>query len=231
MRIMAKIATAFRGGVRESAELVIDANCMRIFAQEIHECENHIRQTKQQLASIIAEKKRVGREVVSIQKGIGKYESRIATLLEQGDEDAALKLAQQVSEKESYLERNEKHYDRLNSHQSQMHETLQKMINKLENFRSEYRMAQSTGKMQSAQSKLSSNGSSAVARFTDMQESLDRIRSKQQQFSDEMTAMDEIDANLSGVDLQEESDLKASANDVLSRIKNRAKKTSAEAKD
>ena len=33
MRIITKLFTAVRGGARESAELVIDANGLRIFAQ------------------------------------------------------------------------------------------------------------------------------------------------------------------------------------------------------
>ena len=90
MRIMAKIATALRGGVRESAEVVIDANGLRIFAQEIHECENHIRQSKQQLASIMAERKRVNREVKNAQTEIHTIEQRITERLEQDDEGHAL---------------------------------------------------------------------------------------------------------------------------------------------
>ena len=82
MRIMHKLATALRGGVRETAEVVIDANSLRIFAQEIHECENHISQSKQQLASIMAEKMRIKREIQLIEKGIGQYEKRMAELLE-----------------------------------------------------------------------------------------------------------------------------------------------------
>lgn len=224
MRIMTKIATAFRGSVRESAEVIIDANSLRIFAQEIHECENHITQTKHQLASIIAEKRRVEREVGAIQSSIDQYEKRIADLLQQDDEISALKLAQQVSEKEAFLERNQKHCQQLQNHQDQLQQTLQKMINRLTNFRSEYRMAKSTGRMQSAQSKLANHSNGTVSRFGDMQDSLDRIREKQQQFSDEMNAMDQINANLAGVSVNDdEAELKASAKEILERVKRKNK--------
>jgi len=226
MRIMAKIATAFRGSVRESAEVIIDANSLRIFAQEIHECENHITQTKQQLASIIAEKRRVEREVGAIQNSIDQYETRMAELLQQDDEEAALKLAQQVSEKEAFLKRNQAHCSQLQNHQDQLQQTMHKMINRLDNFRSEYRMAKSTGKMQNAQSKLASHSDGTVSRFGDMQDSLDRIREKQQQFSDEMNAMDQINANLSGEAANDEADLKASAREVLDRVKRSSNTTS-----
>jgi phage shock protein A len=220
---MSKIATAFRGSVRESAEVIIDANSLRIFAQEIHECENHVTQTKHQLASIIAEKSRVEREVDIIQTSIEQYETRMAKLLQQDDEVSALKLAEQVSIKEAFLQRNQKHAEQLQNHQDQLQQTMHKMISRLDNFRSEYRMAKSTGRMQNAQSKLASHSSGSLSRFGDMQDSLDRIREKQQQFSDEMNAMDQINAALSGQQENDDIVLKASANEILNRVKSNNK--------
>lgn len=219
MRIMAKIATAFRGGVRESAEVIIDANSLRIFAQEIHECDNHVRNTKQQLASIIAEKRRIEREIVSNQESIFQYEKRIAKLLQQDDEEAALSIARHLSTKEVLLNRNQKHGLQLQNHEDRLQKTLQTMIHRLDHFRSEYRMAKSTGRMQSAQSKLASHREGTVSRFGDMQDSLDRIREKQMQFSDELAAMDQINANLSGESMDDEAGLNTSGNEILNRIK------------
>lgn len=219
MRIMAKLATAFRGGVRESAEVIIDANSLRIFAQEIHECDVHIKKTKQQLASIIAEKKRVEREVNATENMIDQYEKRLANLINEGNEVGALKLAKQISAKESLLSRNQKHYEKLQDHQDQMQQTLQTMVNRFDHFRSEYRMAKSTGKMQSAQSKLSGSSSGVVSNFVDMQDSLDRIREKQQEFSDEMTAMDQINAQLYGGVIDADEEQNSSAKEILERVK------------
>ena len=223
MRIMAKLATAFRGGVRESAEVIIDANSLRIFAQEIHECDIHIKKTKQQLASIIAEKKRVEREVASSESIIDQYEKRLAELIQQNDEVGALKLAKQISVKESLLHRSQKHYEKLQDHEDQMQQTLQTMVNRFDHFRSEYRMAKSTGKMQSAQSKLSGSSSGVVSNFVDMQDSLDRIREKQQEFSDEMTAMDQINAQLYGGTVDADVEQNISAKEILDRVKRKLK--------
>lgn len=223
MRIMAKIATAFRGGVRESAEVIIDANSLRIFSQEIHECDNHIRNTKQQLASIIAEKRRIEREIESNQESIAQYEKRIVKLLQLDDDEAALGIAQHLSTKEALLSRNQKHGTQLQNHEDQLQKTLQTMIHRLDHFRSEYRMAKSTGRMQSAQSKLASHSEGTVSHFGDMQDSLDRIREKQMQFSDELAAMDQINASISGESMDDKEGLKASANEILNRIRNAEK--------
>ena len=56
MGIIHKLATALRGSMRESAEQLVDANGLRIFAQEIHECKTNIQHSKQQLAAIIVQK-------------------------------------------------------------------------------------------------------------------------------------------------------------------------------
>ena len=219
MRIMSKLATALRGGVRETAEIVIDANSLRIFGQEIHECENHISQSKQQLASIIAEKMRVKREIKAAEQCITRYEARILELIERNDEAAELSLAESVSEKEALLERHQQHCQKLQNHEEKLQQTLKKMVSKLENYRTELRMAKATSRMQSAQSKLAHCNDGAVTRFTDMQDSLDRIRDRQQTFADEMDAMDQIDAHLSGEDNCDPDDLKVSAKEVLERIK------------
>lgn len=219
MRIMHKLVTALRGGIRETAEVVIDANDLRIFAQEIYECENSISQSKQQLASIMAEKMRVHREIKAIQDSIEKYEERIVNLLET-DEKEALNIAELVSEKEAYLDRHQKNYHTLKSHEEKLQYTLKKMVGRLETYQAELRMAKATSKMQTVQSKLNNSNISTVTRFSDMQDSLSRIQERQQIFADEMDAMDKIDAHLSG----QQSDLdeiKLSAKEVLDRIKKR----------
>ena len=58
MRVFAKLFTAVRGGVREAAEVVVDANALRIFEQEIYECESALQQAKKDLSRVMAEKLR-----------------------------------------------------------------------------------------------------------------------------------------------------------------------------
>jgi len=109
--------------------------------------------------------------------------------------------------------------EKIQNHEDRLQKTLQTMIHRLDHFRSEYRMAKSTGRMQSAQSKLASHREGTVSRFGDMQDSLDRIREKQMQFSDELAAMDQINANLSGESMDDEAGLNTSGNEILNRIK------------
>lgn len=215
---MRKLVTALNGGVRETAEIVIDANSLRIFAQEIHECENHITQSKQQLASIIAEKMRLQRDINTVEETIKKFETRMSECLQAGNDADALELAEHVSEKESMLGRHQKHCQHLIKDEKQLQQILKKTMIRLDNYRTELRMAKATSKMQDAQNKLANKSHGAVSRFGDMQDSLTRIREKQQAFTDEMNAMDQIDASLSGNSINDVSTLKASAREILQRV-------------
>lgn len=219
MRIMHKLATALRGSVRETAEMVIDSNGLRIFAQEIHECEDHIRKTKDHLAQLIAEKMRVKRELDALENTIQRQEADIVQKLEQGEEQAALLLAQSVADKTPILEQQRQHYQQQTEHEQRLQATLQTMVNKLQTYRAEYRLAQTTAKMQESQGRLAYSGGGSVAHFNDMQDSLARIKERQQGFADEIAAMEQVDASLRG----EDSSQRQSAKEVLERIKAKQK--------
>ncbi|CAA6814002.1 MAG: Unknown protein [uncultured Thiotrichaceae bacterium] len=218
MRIMQKLTTALRGSVRETAEIVIDANSLRIFAQEIHECEQHIRKTKEHLAQLIAEKMRVKRELGALETTLQRQESEITKKLEQDNENAAMQLAQSVADKEPILEQHRLHYQQLTEHEQRLQNTLQGMVNKLGTYQAEYRLAQTTAKMQQSQSRLAFGSAGGTAHFSDMQDSLTRVKERQQRFADEVTAMEQVDAKLSGLDIDTQTQ-QQSAKDVLDRIK------------
>jgi phage shock protein A len=55
MRVFTKLVTAVRGSGREAAEAVVDANAIRIFGQEIYDCEAAIQQAKRDLSRVVAE--------------------------------------------------------------------------------------------------------------------------------------------------------------------------------
>ncbi len=217
MGIMQKLATAFRGGLRESAEVVVDTQGLRIFAQEIYECEENINHSKTQLASILAEKARIKRELDSLLKVSASREAKVAQLLQANNETEALGVAELIAESEPTLKRQEQHYQQLTEHATGLQQNLKKMVNRLESYRSEYHMLKSTDNLQSAQRKLSINSGSTQSRFGDMQSSLDRIKQRQQQFTDQMDAMQQVDDYLEDKDnVASSSD---SAKDILEAIR------------
>lgn len=219
MNIMQKLSTALRGSVREAAEVVIDANSLRILGQEIHECEQDITSSKQRLALIIAEKIQVKRDLNHLLESSKKHEKTIIALLNEDNEAQAAQAAQLMAELEPRLEQKQQHLDKLKSHEQNLQDSLKKMMMGLEAFKNEYKMAKATANMQKAQSALSNSSGGSTSRFTSMQESLERIQEKQQESADKMEAMEQVNATLSTDPMAQSNEEKTSASDILQRIK------------
>ena len=66
--LIKKLATAHRGGAREVLESAVDTNALRIFAQEIYECESSLKQSKHHLSGVMADKLKIKRQLESKQK-------------------------------------------------------------------------------------------------------------------------------------------------------------------
>jgi phage shock protein A len=221
MNIMRKLTAAFRGGLRESAEVVIDANGMRIFAQEIHQCENGISQSKQQLASIIAQKIKLKRELKQLQQGVALKEEKIALLLAQDKEEEALQLAELIAEKDPLIQRQKQQVQQIADYENNLQQKLKKMVNRLGSYQSEYQMLQATEHLQAAQRKLSTQSHCGQSSFSDMQDSLARIQQRHQQFADQEDAMEQVDAYLDGEDIMAKASVDSKARDILEGIRNK----------
>lgn len=196
--LIEKLATAVRGGTREVLETAVDANAQRIFAQEIYECESHLRQSKQHLAQVMAEKLQLQRQMETHKTKMAGKEDAIRTQLQQGNEAAALSLAETFSQQESWLETQQQQHEQLAAYEQRLLHTLKTAASKLEHYRAELRMAQATTHAQRAMGKLASHPTINSDKFTRMQDSLERIRQQHNAFDDRHEAMQQINAYLSG---------------------------------
>ena len=196
--LIQKLSTAMRSGAREVLETAVDANAIRIFAQEIHECETRVQQAKKHLAGVMAEKLKLGRQVKTQQEKLQRCEQTIRGKLEQEDEAGALQLAEELARQEEFLSTLQQQHDQLAEHEERLLKNLTATTQKLQQHRSELRMAQATQHAQQATGKLSSHVNDYSDQFSRMQDSLQRIRQQQGDFDDRMQAMDEIDARLNG---------------------------------
>jgi len=220
MNIIRKLMTAIQGGAREAAEVVVDANGLRILGQEIHECEQNVASSKQRLALIIAEKTQVKRQLDVLKDNSQKYEAEVLKLLKEGNEEAAMKIAEKMAEEEPSLLQKQEHFDKLKSHEMALQGSLKKTILGLDSFKSEYKMAKATDSLQKAQSTFS-DSSNPASQFNAMKESLDRIHEKQQESTDKMDAMDQVEAALNIEPLDVQNNSAPSAEEIIQRIKDK----------
>lgn len=222
MSILKKLSTALQGGVREAAEVVIDSNSLRILGQEIYECEQDIAKSKQRLAAIIAEKIQVKRGLDALIENISNYEKEVMQLLDSDDKGKATEVAQKIAEIEPKILQKQGHLEKLKSHEMALQSSLKKTVLGLDNFKSEYKMAKATENLQKAQATFS-DSSNPDSRFNDMKESLERIQEKQQESTDRIDAMDQVEAALS-IDPLNSKDINVlSAEDIIQRIKSQNK--------
>ena len=216
--LIEKLATAVRGGTREVLETAVDANAQRIFAQEIYECESHLRQSKQHLAQVIAEKLQLQRQMETHKTKMAGKEDAIRTQLQQGNEAAALSLAETFAQQESWLETQQQQHEQLAAYEQRLLHTLKTAASKLEHYRAELRMAQATTHAQRAMGKLASHPAINSDKFTRMQDSLERIRQQHNAFDDQHEAMQQIDAYLNGEPTEKQQNQQRAAG-VLARLR------------
>lgn len=218
MQLVSKIATAMRGGVREGLEQVVDANALRIFEQEIYECEQDLKQAKQQLAQVMVEKKRLQQQIDSNTLGIQHKEQQASKQLAQGHEADAMIIAQDIAAKEDLLSRQKSQLKVLQNYEDNLLNSLRQNTQHIEQYRNELRMAQATQQAQSVIGRLSKHQNKYTNQAVNLQDSLERIRQRQENFSDTMTAMQDIENYIAGetpVAVQSQQQAQA----VLDRLK------------
>lgn len=225
MGLINKLATAVRGGTREVLELAVDANGLRIFAQEIHECEAAIGRAKHDLCQVSAERIRLQREADGLQADLDRKTKQAEMALQQGEEDLAMEAAKWIAGNELLLSDIRSKKGRLEAHEDQLKQGLRTAIAEVQDYRRELRMAQATASAQSATQKISNCSDTIVDCFDEMQTSLQRIKAGQQHFADTLAAARSIDSELSSKSLDQrlaalESESKSgSAEAVLERIR------------
>ncbi len=227
MQIINKLVTIVRGGVRESAEVVIDANSLRIFEQEIHECETAIHQSKKHLSMIVAEKIRLQRDVKELATQINEREVQAVKALEQDDQDLAREIAGLIAEKERVLRLEKESLNKLDQQEGSLKRSLKVSVRQLNDYRRELRMVKATDNAHKATSKLTVDTANVGNRMMDMQSTLERIRNSQQDMADHFVAVQEVDSELSDQSLEDkiskagiDSEI-VSEDDVLARLRNK----------
>ncbi len=208
-------------------ESAVDANGLRILAQEIHECETAIARAKQDLCRVSAERIRLQREGDALESAIERKTRQAAMALDRGEEGLAREAAQWIADNEPLLADQREKQQRLEARVGRLKQGLQTVTRDVQAYRRELRMVQATASVQSASEKLSRRSDTIDVRLGGMQTSLQRIKARQQAFADRMAAAESIENDLSDRQLDrrlaalESGTPPGSAEAVLERIRKR----------
>ena len=204
MRLIQKLSTAMRGGAREVLEDAVDANAITILSQEIYDCESAMRDSKKHLANVVVEKRSLKRQLDAHKATVSNKERAIKDKLAQDDNAGALKLAEALAAQETLLDKQQTHYNQLETYEADLLQTLKTTTYTLSEYRTELGMAKATQEAQKSMSKLSVHKKIQKDNFGLMQDSVERIRQKQMAFDDQLQAMQDIDSHIKGEPTQKE---------------------------
>ena len=104
MNIWAQMMTALRGGVNEVGEAIVDSQALRILDQEVRDTNEGLKQSKGELAAIMASQKLSEEKCTSLVTVIAEHESYVIKALEKNNEPLALEVAEKVANLESQLD-------------------------------------------------------------------------------------------------------------------------------
>lgn len=228
MRVFGKLFTAVRGSMRETAEQVVDAHALRICEQEIYECESAIRQAKQELACVVAEKLRLRREIHSLERAIEERETQAVQAVQAGEASLAQELAELIAEKERILTDHRTRLRQMDETEARLQKNLRAAIQKAKHYRHELRMVRAMASSQRALRRLTANTDTVGGKLAEVQDSLVRIRQTQADFADHLEATEQINRSLceEGLNDRIKATLKTAEFDpvesVLARIQKKA---------
>jgi len=218
--------TALKGGVNEIGESVVDEHALRILDHEIRDAAEELNQTKDTLASIIAQQK-VAEEQASEQRShIKQHEEYAIAALHKDDEPLALEIAEKVAGLENKKASTLKRIKQYKEQADTLRDTIRTAENQLKKLKQQTETIKATEALQRAQQVIAQRHSSGNPKLRTALDSLERIKEKQQQNAAEISA----DLEMTKDSMESDLDRKlreagitndANAKQVLQRIKNK----------
>jgi phage shock protein A len=232
MEFFKKLITAIRGGGREIGEAILDSQGIRIYEQEIEDAKAAIKQAEDDLTAVMAKEMQAGREIERVEQEISNYEKNALELLEKGDENLATEVAGKIAELEAELENQKQAKQRFSAHVIKVKEMIKQTHAKIREHEREIAMVKTTENVQKATVSISQHMDGGSSKMVAAKESLERIKQRQQDQSDRMSAAETLRAELSGASLEEKlkaagvGDSEDRQKQVLARLKAKRQGTS-----
>ena len=225
MSIFTKLITLFRGTAHEAGAAVVDANALRILDQEIRDADNALNRARDDLASLVARRRILEKEIAGLKDQSQRYESSARAALAKGDEALAREVAERIAELEHEVGLKTPQLGEMRAAEERMHETIAATQQKVENLRREIDVVKVNESVQRAQAAVASRGSGAQASLGSAADSLKRIKERQAVRDERFKASQELEDMRTGADLDAKLQAAgilpgaASADDVLARLK------------
>ncbi|MEQ5855525.1 PspA/IM30 family protein [Halomonas sp. EF61] len=201
MSLWTKLHTLVRATAHEPVEKLVDANALRIMAQEIREAEQALHQARLDLAGLIAERRQLERHNQQLAEQLEAREHQARAALEQDDEALALAVASRIAEVESQLTSQRQHAEALSRQEQTLREELGQAAQSLRHYQREMKLAKARSGNAGLGRKLGACSTGLQRHMDEIATSYERIRTFQQHQAEVTTALKELDEEASGQDL------------------------------
>ncbi|MFA0810086.1 PspA/IM30 family protein [Microbulbifer epialgicus] len=196
-----KIWTALKGAVNEGTEAVADSQSIRILDQELREAKDELKACDENLTKIMAKRKLAENKVESLRADIETYSNHAISASEKGDDSLALECAERVTELEAQLETEQSLLEGFLNSERSLKGNISKAKTNVRRMEQQIDQIKATESVQKAQVAVSSRHMGANSRVKTALDSLDRIKSKQQERAAELEAAEELATEESGSSL------------------------------
>ena len=230
MNIWAKMMTALRGGINEAGEAVVDSQALRILDQEVRDASEELKQSKDSLAAIMARQKLAEEKTSQLKKSIEEHEGYAIKALEKGDEALAKEVAQKIADSENQLTTEQESAQNFKASADKLRLAIQQTERNIKRLKQQVDTVKATESVQRAQLAVAERHSGSHSKLRTAMDSLERIKEKQALKDAQMAAASELAESSADDSLQTKlqqagiASSGESADDVLARLKNRAKK-------
>ena len=203
MSVLIKIFTAIRGGTRKLGESIVDANSITIIEQEIKDAENHLAQAKSDLASVMAQELQTSRNIDALQKDISVHEGYASSAIDKGNEELAMEIAQKIAEMQEELCSKENMKLSFSSHSSRLKEMIKNTSRALSDMQRQLVIIKTTDSVQKATTAITDNYAAGSSKLLTAKETLGRIKKRQDELEDRLTAGVQLQDELEGKGLEQ----------------------------
>lgn len=202
MTMLRKLASLFTATLQQPLHDMLDHNAITIFEQEIRQAEEALPTARYHLASVMAERKKLEREIGQLQESLQRRLLQTQAALDKSEEALALELANQIAEDEVLLENLSRQATALQAQEVTLTQRMRKAVQSVQHYRRELALAKSNRHAHNALGALGTCSSDLSTRLSDMESSLQKIRQQQAHSDDLNNALDQIQAEMSGETLQ-----------------------------
>lgn len=196
MNIMSKLSSALRASVRESGEVLVDKNEIKIFEQEILDAEKGIHLSKVHLSQVIAERYQLEREKAHIQKKVLAREKQASEAMLKGEDNLAEEIAEDILRKQENILALAGLISSLLSRERSITENIQAAVLQTQKYRRELIMARAVSCAGKATTLAGGDAYRLNSTLADLRDSASRIKSRQTRFDDSLQAMQEIESQM-----------------------------------